>query len=328
MVEKSKKRIYYTIGNLNYYKSSFDELVLQLPYKYKDEKKEAKKTLAYLEDSPEISHLTPNLIGDKFKISWLREAMDKVTSPKESLDKKAINDRLPEFIFDASKAEEVFADLDVESEESRTLEKHELLTLNASQRKAVLTALHAEDLALLQGPPGTGKTTVIAEMIWQLVRQKQNQRILLTSETNLAVDNALDRLLNPQHTLVKPIRFGRSSKFEEEGKRYSVERITKWLGSKEDDLEVYDEPSLGEETEEEDIAKEDFSNNAIQIWMNRIAGNADRRNEKYADIIKDWTMDLAQPTTEMKSVFKNTYFKYANVIGSTSSSAGSSNFGA
>mgnify|MGYP002354298076 CR=1 FL=1 len=48
---------------------------------------------------------------------------------------------------------------------------------------------------MLQGPPGTGKTTVIAELIWQLISQSQNQKILLTSETNLAVDNAIEKLI-------------------------------------------------------------------------------------------------------------------------------------
>lgn len=49
---------------------------------------------------------------------------------------------------------------------------------------------------MLQGPPGTGKTTVIAELIWQHIRTMQNSRILLTSETNLAVDNAIEKLMN------------------------------------------------------------------------------------------------------------------------------------
>lgn len=46
---------------------------------------------------------------------------------------------------------------------------------------------------LLQGPPGTGKTTAIIELIFQLIRS--GKRILVTSHTNIAVDNILEELL-------------------------------------------------------------------------------------------------------------------------------------
>ena len=55
-------------------------------------------------------------------------------------------------------------------------------------------ALASENLYFLQGPPGTGKTTAIVEIILQQVKAKRNARILVSSETHVAVDNALDRL--------------------------------------------------------------------------------------------------------------------------------------
>ena len=58
----------------------------------------------------------------------------------------------------------------------------------------VQKALACEDLFFLQGPPGTGKTTAIVEIILQTLRNKPGARILITSETHVAVDNALDRL--------------------------------------------------------------------------------------------------------------------------------------
>ena len=60
--------------------------------------------------------------------------------------------------------------------------------------KLILKALGSEDLFLMQGPPGTGKTTAIVEIILQLIKSKPNARILVSSETHVAVDNALDRL--------------------------------------------------------------------------------------------------------------------------------------
>ena len=58
--------------------------------------------------------------------------------------------------------------------------------------------LSVPDVCLIQGPPGTGKTTVIAEAIYQLVIR--NKRVLVASQANLAVDNALERLIsNPRY---------------------------------------------------------------------------------------------------------------------------------
>jgi RecA/RadA recombinase len=60
--------------------------------------------------------------------------------------------------------------------------------------KLVLKALASEDIFFVQGPPGTGKTTAIVEIILQVIKAKPQARILITSESHVAVDNALDRL--------------------------------------------------------------------------------------------------------------------------------------
>ncbi|WP_196889846.1 AAA domain-containing protein [Aureivirga sp. CE67] len=322
--EYKKRQI--VIGNLNGRKSDYNHYVFNLPYKWPNDKRQTDKFFKFIEEEPKIKFVTPNLRGDQAKISWLNEAMSKITNPKEGLDLKPVNEKIKDFIFDSSKAEEIYKNLSKDEEEWNELKRHELLILNDSQRKAVLSALNCTDLALLQGPPGTGKTTVIAEMIWQMVRVNQEQKILLTSETNLAVDNALEKLLNKNHTLVKPIRFGRASKFEEEGKKYAFERIMKWIDEKFESDDNYENEVLEEEDVE--IVEEDFYNNSVQLWMRRIANNSQQSNPKYSEIMKDWAFEMAQPDKEMKTIFKDKYFKYANVVGSTSSSAGSPNFGA
>lgn len=75
--------------------------------------------------------------------------------------------------------------------------------LNDDQRLAVSRALDTPDCFFLQGPPGTGKTTFIAELCYQAARR--GKKILVASQTNLAVDNALCRLQNSVDIL--PIRF-------------------------------------------------------------------------------------------------------------------------
>ena len=62
--------------------------------------------------------------------------------------------------------------------------------LNDSQKEAVLKSLNTNDFFLIHGPFGTGKTRTIVELIKQL----KGSKILVTTESNSAVDNILDRL--------------------------------------------------------------------------------------------------------------------------------------
>ena len=93
--------------------------------------------------------------------------------------------------------------------------------LNEFQQKAVSGAVAAEDLYLIQGPPGTGKTTVIAEICLQ--NAKKGLKTLVASQSNLAVDNALGRLLANKD--IRILRVGRTESIEEEGKKFIEENV-------------------------------------------------------------------------------------------------------
>lgn len=79
---------------------------------------------------------------------------------------------------------------------------------NENQKQAVYKMLAAPDLCLVQGPPGTGKTTVIAEAIYQFARN--GCRVLVASQSNDAVDNALERLADTPE--IRAIRLGQKGK--------------------------------------------------------------------------------------------------------------------
>ena len=73
------------------------------------------------------------------------------------------------------------------------------------------------DVFLIQGPPGTGKTTVIAEIINQAT--ESGERVLLASQSNLAVDNALGRLARTPN--VRPIRrYAASAEIDPEAEKF------------------------------------------------------------------------------------------------------------
>ncbi len=93
--------------------------------------------------------------------------------------------------------------------------------LNEYQREAVIGAVSSEDLYVIQGPPGTGKTTVISEICQQ--NAKAGLKTLVASQSNLAVDNALSRLLSNKD--IRILRFGRTESIEEEGKKFIEENV-------------------------------------------------------------------------------------------------------
>ena len=67
-------------------------------------------------------------------------------------------------------------------------------SLNRSQKSAIENSLSCENFFLIHGPFGTGKTRTLVELISQETRQ--NHKVLATAESNAAVDNILERLMD------------------------------------------------------------------------------------------------------------------------------------
>ena len=66
--------------------------------------------------------------------------------------------------------------------------------LDQDKKDAISTVLSSDRISLVEGPPGTGKTSFITELIKQFLKIEPNGRVLLVSQTNVAVDNAIERL--------------------------------------------------------------------------------------------------------------------------------------
>ncbi|KAK9807686.1 hypothetical protein WJX72_006138 [[Myrmecia] bisecta] len=91
----------------------------------------------------------------------------------------------------------------------------DIKTLNASQRRAIATAI-AGSLTLWQGPPGTGKTRTLLALIQVLVgtlntpkRLEEMGAVLACGDTNAAVDNLVEGLLAAG---IKVVRLGQPAK--------------------------------------------------------------------------------------------------------------------
>lgn len=157
-------------------------------------------------------------------------------------------------------------------------------------------------------------------MIWQLIRNglvpgNKRERILLTSETNLAVDNAISRIVNSKTNLVKPIRFGGEEKLESEGLQFSIELMKRWVEQgdsclKEDEVDVESGTTI-----QNDLI--------LKNWLSNISSRSFyRSDDKDNDIIARWRNILAHPSKELREIVYERYVENANVIGATCSSIG------
>ena len=266
-----------------------------------------------------ISPDTDDLTGEFEKINRLRDSFDRITEHPENL----VNPMLSAYLFDASKAKGI-TDEKIDERISRIRKTQLNEHLNNSQVKAIAKAVEAPDLALIQGPPGTGKSTAIAELIWQLTQENPKQRILITSEANLAVDNALDKLKSSTHNIVRPIRLAAGDKYSAEGLSYAMAELKKWAGVPLSDLETQDYEAA-QETDEYKNFKSD--NVEISRWLKNIYNRSQDRL-KDEDLRRLWHNILCNCPSEWRLYVLKQYLLNVNVIGATCSAITDTNYSA
>lgn len=107
-------------------------------------------------------------------------------------------------------------------------EKKYIEGLNESQKKAFLMATDGCPVSLIKGPPGTGKTHVINAIV-QYITKELNEKVIISSQTHIAIDNVLDKLMS-NHDLIVPNRItNRKNKYSNE---YIDETLYRTWGSK------------------------------------------------------------------------------------------------
>ncbi len=94
--------------------------------------------------------------------------------------------------------------------------------LDHSQINVVRQILGLKDnqILIIVGPPGTGKTEVIAKAAYELV--KRGEKVLITSHTNIAVDNALEKLADKD---IEIVRVGRPEKISDKMKKVMLSKV-------------------------------------------------------------------------------------------------------
>ena len=144
--------------------------------------------------------LALSAVGDFALLRRLREAISKLGRDEGYAPNLAL------WLFDIKKAE-------IPSIENINIDKwlNKNIENNEHQNLAVRKMIATKDVCLIQGPPGTGKTTVIAEAIYQFALR--GERVLIASQTNLAVDNALERLA--KEPVIRAIRLNKDKATED-----------------------------------------------------------------------------------------------------------------
>ena len=247
-------------------------------------------------------YIKPSFPGELANIGRMVKAMKKITNPN-NWNGFPVNSNLSNFLFDPKEAREPSTDIEEEKRRIVNNLNEPLLKGQPKQLEAVAKAIVAQDIALIQGPPGTGKTTVIAEIIWQTLLRNPEAKILITSQTNLAVDNALERLKGKK--MVRPIRIGNIEKFEDEGKIYAKDRLDEWRNTKVSEQKI-------------------DADNAISYWMDNVVRNCSNE-EKYQKTIGKWKKALEDKQSLGKD-FADKYFSHIHVFAATCSECGSRNF--
>ncbi|MBK8478813.1 MAG: AAA family ATPase [Opitutaceae bacterium] len=164
------------------------------------------------------------------------------------------------------------------------------LALNPEQREAVARALAMDDLLLLWGPPGTGKTTVIAEICAQYALR--GQRVLVASQANLAVEQALARL--PRLPAVRPAWVSTARK--RDGTAGDIRAgLRRWLAA------------VGAEAS--------------------VAARRTPPNDPWAGFLQEWSGRLNHVTdAELSPEDEERYLRRANIIGATCNETGKPDF--
>jgi hypothetical protein len=143
---------------------------------------------------PRRGELLVNTIAAQRSLNNQHRALDSV------IYDRAVNPRLKEIILNPQTCRPPLAVEDASPRDP---------SLNDEKRLVLQKALGVSELLAIGGPPGTGKTTLIAEIILQWLERNSGSRILLASQTHVALDNVLDRIAELD-AKVDVIRIGRT----------------------------------------------------------------------------------------------------------------------
>lgn len=186
-----------------------------------------KEVCISLQDGVDIEILRRNNLLATYKGGQLKVFERELDAMIKLQRGRVVNQDLPHFFLDFK---------EVKTPEITTLKKVEqdmqetpfLDDFDEYQKQAVIKALATPQISLIQGPPGTGKTTVICEIIRRFFLANPNAKVLVSSQSNMAVDNVLGKI--GKEPMIRAIRVGRQQAVTTEGKPFLPDNAARsWL---------------------------------------------------------------------------------------------------
>lgn len=168
-----------------------------------------------------------------------------------------------------------------EPEEIKTISQPSFISkvLNQSQKQAVMKALNTENICLIQGPPGTGKTSVIKEIVGQIIKRDikmtDSPKILIVSQSHTAVDNILEGLGKAIDNPLEIIRIGAERNISEEiATKYTIAAHREQLVSEiKNNVQQYVEQKndlMNTITDKNEVKKWEEVKKIQEDWINRL----------------------------------------------------------
>ncbi len=250
----------------------------------------------------------------------------------------------------------LFGDKKIAKIDDEALENFEIeylsKVLNEKQKDAIKKALISDNIFMIQGPPGTGKTEVISEIAYQ--EAIRGKKVLVTSQANMAVDNALQRLNHPS---LYPVRIIRKDYEPEDGdslpveanigsfyqdriignlsqelkaEREEIERLEAFIESKEYDdnfiqivgklnIEIPSHIDLSNEDDQDDFKRILHNRKNIEILEKRLEELKEKMyfSQIQNDFLEELKDDENQEIEEEKGYLKSNYMENVNIWGAT-----------
>lgn len=176
------------------------------------------------------------------------------------------------------------------------------------QSEAVKKAVGNKNILLVQGPPGTGKTTVITEIVKQLI--DRGEKILVSSPTHIAVDNVLKGI--KEDSRINIARIGHHEMVSDFAVEHLIEEARKKFAEKIQKIVEVKIDLINQHINRKDISQHSRSSfqlpytfdwENIEDFIKLIQSVNEKESKLYIDSLEKWKEVIAKSPIILTDIF-------------------------